>query len=167
MLKWSMRVLVIFLLCLNSDSVGAVFQPSACAGSALCADVLPAQTPRIDPQPEHDSRELQLQDMLVLRLLPYMDDKLAAEYKNELTVNPQLYPYYVDVVKTERANGFRGFDLRITLQAVPTVGPHLPVGEDRFTFQISPAAGVKLLQFEHLKGPKKEDFPPNYQDLVR
>ncbi|MCM3627532.1 DUF3888 domain-containing protein [Paenibacillus glycanilyticus] len=121
----------------------------------------------MNPKPEHDSRELQIQDMLVLQLLPNMHDKLADVYKDVLTVNPEIYPYLVDVIKTDRVNGFRGFDLRITLQAVPTVGPHIPVGEDRFTYQISPVAHVKLLQLEHLKGPNKEDFPPNYQDLLR
>ncbi|NIK21195.1 DUF3888 domain-containing protein [Paenibacillus lupini] len=111
---------------------------------------------------------MQIQDMLILFLLPHLNEKLAEEYADILKGgSPELYPYFVDVIKTERVNGFRGFDLRITLQAVPTVGPHIPVGEDRFTYQISPVVGVKLIQFEHLKGPNKADFPPNYQDLLR
>lgn len=63
-------------------------------------------------------------------------------------------------------NGFRGFNLLIALKVIPTVGPHIPVGEDIFTYQIS-AEGVKLENFEHVKGPNKADFPPNYADLLK
>ncbi|WP_286154996.1 DUF3888 domain-containing protein [Bacillus sp. FJAT-27264] len=120
----------------------------------------------VGKQRQEDSRELQLQDMLVLQLLPHMDEKLSEVYSNVLTVPPVLYPYFVDVKHTERVNGFRGFDFLITLDATPTVGPHIPVGEDLFTYQISPF-GVKLKKFEHVKGPNPNDFPPNYKDLLK
>ncbi|BBI33784.1 DUF3888 domain-containing protein [Cohnella abietis] len=118
-------------------------------------------------KPALDSRELQLQDMLTLFLLPYMNDKLSEVYAYELNAAPELYPYFVDVTKTDRLNGFRGYTLSITLHAHPTVGPHIPVGEDLFTFEVSPLVNVKLVTYEHLKGPKKSDFPPNYQDLLK
>lgn len=120
----------------------------------------------VGEQPQEDSIELQLQDMLVLQLLPYMNEKLAEVYSNVLTVPPVLYPYYVDVKNTERVNGFRGFDFLITLDATPVIGPHIPVGEDVFTYQVSPF-GVKLSKFEHLKGPNPDDFPPNYKDVLK
>ncbi|MEC0239990.1 DUF3888 domain-containing protein [Paenibacillus dokdonensis] len=120
----------------------------------------------VGEQPKEDSRELQLQDMLVLQLLPYMNEKLAEIYSNVLTVAPGLYPYFVDVKNSERVNGFRGFDFLITLDATPTVGPHIPVGEDVFTYQMS-ASEVKLKKTEHLRGPNKDDFPPNYKDLLK
>ncbi|MFC3768342.1 DUF3888 domain-containing protein [Paenibacillus sp. GCM10012303] len=118
-------------------------------------------------KPKQDSRELQFQDMLVLFLLPYMNEKLAEAYSRELKVAPDLYPYFVDVTHVERVNGFRGFNFLITLVATPTVGPHIPVGKDRFTFEISPRVKVKLKKFDHLQGPNKIDFPPNYQDLLK
>ncbi|MDQ0057889.1 hypothetical protein J2T14_000050 [Paenibacillus harenae] len=102
--------------------------------------------------------------MLVLLLRPHMEEKLDV-----FTVpgSPDIYPYLVDVTHTERTNGFRGFDLLITLDVRPTVGPHIPVGEDIFiTYRIS-AAGVELKNLEHLKGPNKNEFPPNYQDLLK
>ncbi|MGF7036573.1 hypothetical protein J2T17_007647 [Paenibacillus mucilaginosus] len=117
--------------------------------------------------PTEDSRELQLQDMLVLFLLPYMNNKLAEVYAEVLTGAPDLYPYFVDVKHIERVNGFRGYDFVITLDATPTVGPHITVGQDIFTYQISPVVGVKLIKFQHLKGPDKKNFPPNYQDILR
>ncbi|WP_256758161.1 DUF3888 domain-containing protein [Cohnella sp. WQ 127256] len=118
-------------------------------------------------KPVQDSRELQFQDMLVLFLLPYMNDKIAEVYSKVLNAAPELYPYFVDVIHVERVNGYRGYDFLITLDAIPTVGPHITVGEDLFTFEISPIVNVKLVKFEHVKGPNKEDFPPNYQDLLK
>jgi len=119
-------------------------------------------------KPLEDSRELQLQDMLVLLLLSHMNEKLTEVYSDVFSVpgSPDIYPYFVDVVHTERVNQFRGFDLSITLDVHPTIGPHIPVGEDLFTYRISPA-GVELKKFEHLKGPNKNDIPPNYQNLFR
>ncbi|MDQ0888563.1 hypothetical protein QFZ81_003651 [Paenibacillus sp. V4I9] len=122
----------------------------------------------VGEKPIEDSRELQFQDMLVLLLLPQMREKLAEVYSDVLSApgSPDIYPYFVDVTHTERLNGFRGFDFLITLDARPTVGPHIPIGEDVFTYRIS-AAGVELKNFEHLRGPNKDDFPPNYQDLLK
>ncbi|QHT64155.1 DUF3888 domain-containing protein [Paenibacillus lycopersici] len=105
--------------------------------------------------------------MLLLLLLPHMEHELAKGYADVLKSPPMLYPYYVDVVNTERLNGFRGFSLRIVLDAVPTVGPHIAVGEDKFTFDISPIADVKLVRYEHVKGPDPSSFPPNYKDLLK
>ncbi|WP_239551446.1 DUF3888 domain-containing protein [Paenibacillus elgii] len=83
-----------------------------------------------------------------------------------LSGSPDIYPYFVDVKYIERINGFRGFDFFITLDVRPTVGPHIPVGEDVFTYRVS-AAGVELKNFEHVRGPNKDDFPPNYKDLLK
>ncbi|WP_010495292.1 DUF3888 domain-containing protein [Paenibacillus elgii] len=143
-----MRVLICFVILLSI--VGA--QPSFC--NAVVQDSL------------EDSRELQLQDMLVLLLLPQMREKLAEVYSDVLSGSPDIYPYFVDVKYSERINGFRGFDFFITLDVRPTVGPHIPVGEDIFTYRIS-AAGVELKNFEHVRGPNKDDFPSNYKDLLK
>lgn len=116
--------------------------------------------------PLADSRELQLQDMLVSMLLPFMNEKLAAEYSDVLTVPPILSPDSVQVKSLERTAAFRGFDFIITLDAQPIVGPHIPAGEDRFTYRIS-SSGVELAKFEHLKGPDPEDFVPNYDNLLK
>lgn len=125
-----------------------------------------AEPPSQLQKPQGDSRELQLQDMLVLQLLPYMNERLKTAYFSLLTTSPQLYPYFVQVEHIERVNGFRGFDFRITLRAFPTVGPHISVGEDLFTYRISPSQ-VELVEYKHIKGPEVHDFPPNYLDMLR
>ncbi|MBD3917333.1 DUF3888 domain-containing protein [Paenibacillus sp. PR3] len=117
-------------------------------------------------KPLVDSRELQLQDMLVVSLLPNMQEKLVEAYSDVITVPPIIHPDYVNVKSIERVAAFRGFDFLITIDAQPIVGPHIPVGEDVFTYRIS-AAGVELKNYEHLRGPDKDDFLPNYQNLLK
>ncbi|MBB3125534.1 hypothetical protein FHS19_000188 [Paenibacillus rhizosphaerae] len=47
--------------------------------------------------PDEDSRELQYQDMLMLFLLPYIEERLPDIYGPLLTVTPLLYPYMAEV----------------------------------------------------------------------
>jgi hypothetical protein len=125
-------------------------------------------TAMTDERPQ-DSRDLMFQDMLMLFLLPHIDKKIDDIYSNILTESPQVYPYFVNVEKVQRVNGFRGFHFSITLDVIPTVGPHIPVGEDQLTFDISPVNpdNVKLVSWKHVKGPQKSDFPPNWADILK
>lgn len=116
--------------------------------------------------PDVDSKELQYQDMLMLFLLPYIEERLPDIYEPLLTVIPLVYPYMAEVVEVRRENGFRGFSFICTIEVVPTVGPHIPVGKDRFTFEIS-VKKVTVIGIQHLKGPDKDHFPPNYLDVLR
>ncbi|MFX3631578.1 MAG: DUF3888 domain-containing protein [Candidatus Pristimantibacillus sp.] len=120
-------------------------------------------------KPKQDSQELMYQDMLMLFLLPHMDKKIDEIYANLLNYSPEIYPYFVEVKDVHRVNGFRKFHFLITLEVIPTVGPHIPVGKDILIFDISPVNpdNVKLLSWKHIKDPQKSDFPPNWQDVLR
>lgn len=63
----------------------------------------------VEGKAHSDSRELQIQDMLMLVLLPQMQSKLAEAYADILTEPPGVYPYFVDVTIVERIHGFRTF----------------------------------------------------------
>ncbi|AFH62304.1 DUF3888 domain-containing protein [Paenibacillus caseinilyticus] len=131
---------------------------------------LAAESPASRAQlPEKDSKELMLQDMLVLILLPQMDKKLDEIYIDKLNYSPELYPYFVTIQHMERVNGFRGFQFRITFEVIPTVGPHIPVGKDTITFEISPLNPnmAQIVDWKHLKDPQKSDFPPNWLDVIK
>lgn len=119
-----------------------------------------------EEKPYSDSRKLQTEDMLMLVLLPQMQSKLVEAYEDILTEPPGLYPYFVDVTNVERIHDYRTFSFWITLEATPTVGPHIPVGKDRFIFKVSPN-DIKLAHYEHLKGPIRINFPPNYEDIIK
>ncbi|MNO24788.1 hypothetical protein D3C76_146150 [compost metagenome] len=114
--------------------------------------------------PQEDSRELRLQDMLMNFLTPYINDAVRDYYRCLLLEPPLVYPYFVKVVDSIRINGFRGFNLSITLDVTPVVGPHISVGEDRLTFEISAGPEVKLVNYTHLKSYA---LPPHWQNIVK
>jgi len=123
-----------------------------------------AQSVSLQPKPKQDSNELQVQDMLLLFLLPHIRDAIDRYYARSLKELPLVYPYFVDIVRTNRLNGFRGFILSITLDVVPVVGPHIPVGKDRITFEVSAGPAVKETQYIHLES---YELPPHWQDIER
>ncbi|KWX85064.1 hypothetical protein AMQ83_27060 [Paenibacillus riograndensis] len=114
--------------------------------------------------PQEDSEELRLQDMLLNFLTPYINDAVRDYYRRLLVEPPLVYPYFVNVVDSMRINEFRGFNLSITLDVTPVVGPHISVGEDRLTFQISVGPEVKLVNYIHLKS---YELPPHWQNIVK
>lgn len=120
-------------------------------------------------KPKEDSKELMFQDMLMLFLLPHIEEKIYETYSSLLNYLPEVYPYFVNVTNVKRVNGFRSYHFLITLEVVPTVGPHIPVGKDSLTFDLSlmNPNNVKLVTWKHLKDPQKADFPPNWLDVLK
>ncbi|AIQ46698.1 hypothetical protein R70723_13090 [Paenibacillus sp. FSL R7-0273] len=114
--------------------------------------------------PLRDSDELRLQDMLMNFLNPHINNAVRDYYRHVLLEAPLVYPYFVNITESARINGFRGFRLSVTLDVTPVVGPHIPVGEDRLTFEISAGPEVKLVDYTHLKS---YPLPPHWQDIVK
>ena len=111
-------------------------------------------------EPKEDSEELQLQDMLMLMLTPYIQKDLISYYRPKILKNfaPQVTPWKIEVIETKRVNGFRGFQLQITFEIEPTDGGQwIPIGKDRMTYEISSGPEVKLINHTHLKTYK---YPP-------
>jgi hypothetical protein len=115
-------------------------------------------------QVEKDSTNLQLQDMLMLMLLPQIREDVVKYYKPILTVTPDMVPWKIVVVETKRENGFRGFILSITLDVEPTVGQYVPVGKERIKYLISYGPSVKLVKYTHLK---TYNLPSELQNTLR
>ncbi|BCG60004.1 DUF3888 domain-containing protein [Paenibacillus sp. URB8-2] len=114
--------------------------------------------------PKQDSTELQLQDMLMLLLSPAIQDAVNKYYLKYLKEPPLVYPYQIDVIQIERKNGFRGFSFLLTVEVMPVVGPHISVGMDRITFEISAGPTVKLIKYNHIKD---FELPPNWKNILR
>lgn len=128
---------------------------------------LPSHAETAYSSPKKDSTELQYQDMLMLFLLPQIDKAVSEHYSKSLKEPPLVYPYFVDVMEIKRVNGFRGFHFIITLEAHPTVGPHITVGKDRLIFEVAPTIPggmVKLVEYQHLE---THELPPHWQDIVK
>ncbi|MGG4095475.1 DUF3888 domain-containing protein [Paenibacillus lautus] len=128
---------------------------------------LPSYAEGAYSSPKKDSAQLQYQDMLMLFLLPHIDKAVRGHYIHTLKEQPLVYPYFVDVTGVKRVNGFRGFHFIITLEASPTVGPHITVGKDRLVFEVAPTIPggmVKLVEYKHLE---TYELPPHWQDIVK
>jgi Protein of unknown function (DUF3888) len=118
-------------------------------------------------KPPEDSKEMMINDMLMLLLGPEIDKAVSDFYSEYLTETPLVYPYQVEIVNVNRIGGFRTFQFLITLETTPVVGPHISVGKDRLTFEISPTiipGQIKLKKFEHLE---THELPPNWQDIIK
>jgi hypothetical protein len=111
-----------------------------------------------------DSPELRIQDMLMNFLNPHINDAVCNYYNQILIECPTVYPYFVDVIKSQRMNEFRGFILQITLDVTPTVGPHISVGKDRITFEVSAGPTVKMINYTHLE---THELPEHWKDIIR
>lgn len=117
--------------------------------------------------PPQDTKELMINDILMLLLGPVIDKSVCDYYSEYLTKIPLVYPYQVEIVNVNRIGGFRTFHFIITLETTPVVGPHISVGKDRLTFEISPTiipGQIKLKKFEHLE---THELPPNWQDIIK
>lgn len=120
------------------------------------------------PQPK-EPKLLLYQDIVMEFLLPDIQDAVNDFYKNRLSENPLVYPYQIDIKQAKRVNGGpgdRGFHFSITLETTPVLGPHVAVGRDRMTFEISPLFPdkVKLVAFRHLQS---FELPTNLQELLK
>jgi|GEM_PF-576912 len=111
-----------------------------------------------------DSEQLRLQDMLMMFLIPHVyEDVGAIYYPYILNMKPLIEGWKIDVINTERVNGFRGFIFEITLEVEPTIGHHVPVGKDRLIYQISYGPDVKLISHKHLETYKLPDDLKQFQ----
>jgi len=116
--------------------------------------------------PPQDTKEMMINDILMLLLSPEIDEAVSNYYSKYYNETPMVYPYQIDIEKVERIGGFRTFHFLITLEITPVFGAHNPVGKDRLTFEIAPTipGQVKLKKFEHLES---YDLPPHLQDLIK
>ncbi|NEZ41273.1 DUF3888 domain-containing protein [Paenibacillus alvei] len=108
-------------------------------------------------------------DMLMLMLLPQIQEAVNSYYRKVLTVEPVVYPYEFDVLKAARANqnpNNRDYDFLITLEVQPVVGPHIAVGKDRITLELSPLLpnNVRIKSYSHIETNK---LPINWQHILR
>ncbi|WP_458412521.1 DUF3888 domain-containing protein [Schinkia sp. CFF1] len=118
-------------------------------------------------RPPQDTKEMMVNDIVMVLLGPEIDKAVSKYYSEYLTYSPSVYPYQVEIVNIERIGGFRTFHLLITLETTPVVGPHISVGKDRLTFEISPTiipGQIKLKKFEHLE---THELPSHWQNIIK
>jgi hypothetical protein len=76
--------------------------------------------------------------------------------------SPQFALYDTIVKRIERPNGDRTGYFKISIDVKPYFGPHLHVGEDNISIELSAFNEPKILKFEHLKSIKLTEHYNNY-----
>src|SRR5689334_12611231 len=81
------------------------------------------QTTALADKPTQDSKELRLQDMLMIMLTPHIREDLNKYYHPKILKDfyPQVTPQNIDVVETKRNHPF-GNVLEITFEIEPDDG---------------------------------------------
>ncbi|MBK3493527.1 DUF3888 domain-containing protein [Viridibacillus sp. YIM B01967] len=113
--------------------------------------------------PAEKSKEELMMDLFLSVLSPNIDMAVANYYSDLLTERPGVYPYQINIINMERIGEYRSFEFLITLEVTPVVGPHIEVGKDQLTFNISPG-NVKLTKFKHIE---TYELPPNWQHIKK
>ncbi len=140
----------------------------AIAISSLLLFVLfmPLQTYAHNGHVPSSTDTLLYQDMLLLMLLPHIQKAVNNYYDKILTTNPIVYPYEINIIEAARASMNRRYDFLIMFEVQPVVGPHIAVGKDRITLELSPLllSTVKINSYSHIE---TNELPPNWQHILR
>ena len=102
----------------------------------------------VDEMPAEGSEEELVMDMFFSLLLPSIQEAVSYYYSAYLTESPLVYPYEINILKMAKVN--ESFQFTITVEVMPVLGAHNPVGKDHLAFSITPS-NIKLLQFQHVE----------------
>ena len=69
---------------------------------------------------------------------------------------------FIKILNIERPNGNRTSHFIINIEVEPFIGPHITVGKDRISIDLSYPGYQKLLKFEHLVD---YSLPDHYKNL--
>ncbi|MDF2845902.1 MAG: hypothetical protein K0R00_4328 [Herbinix sp.] len=113
-------------------------------------------------QAEDDTQDILYQDVIITALTPTINIALADYYKNIFRETP-LYDFsFIKILNIERPNGNRTAYFIVKIEVTPFFGPHIAVGKDILSIELSYPGTQILTNFEHI-----EDYPlpEHYKDL--
>jgi hypothetical protein len=113
-------------------------------------------------QGKEESQDILYQDVIITALAPTIDKVINDYYKNVLTYLPGYDSSFIKILNIERPNAGRTSHFIINIEVKPYIGPHITVGKDRISIDLSYPGIPKILKFEHV-----EDYPlpERYKDL--
>lgn len=103
---------------------------------------------------EEESQDILYQDVIITALVPTIDLAVADYYKDIFSETPFYDLSYIKILNIERPNGYRTSYFIINIEVTPFFGPHITVGRDRLSIELSYPGIQNILKFEHL-----EDYP--------
>lgn len=114
-------------------------------------------------QPTKDPEEELMMDLFLSVILPNIQTAVSNYYAEFLTNDPLVYPYEIKILNMERLGQGHSFQFVVTVEVMPVVGPHISVGKDLVTLDVSPG-NVALKEFKHLE---TYELPPNWQHIKK
>lgn len=113
-------------------------------------------------QSEEESLDILYQDVILTALAPSIDKAINDYYKNVLSYLPGYDFSFIKILNIERPNADRASHFIINIEVEPYIGPHIAVGKDRMSIDLSSPGTQVLTNFEHL-----EDYPlpDHYKDF--
>lgn len=88
-------------------------------------------------QVEEDPQAILYQDVILTALTPTINNAIGDYYKKNFSESP-LYDYTsIKILNIEQPNGDRTSYFIITIEVKPFWGPHITVGKDIITIELS------------------------------
>ena len=112
--------------------------------------VIPSNAAQKYYQPAKESEEELVMDLLLTTISPTIQTAVSNYYKASLTDDPLVYPYEIKILNMEILGQDRPFQFLVTLEVMPVVGPHISVGKDRITLDIS-SGNIAVKEFKHIE----------------
>lgn len=111
---------------------------------------------------EETSLNILHQDVIITALSPTINTAIEDYYKTYLNYTPLYDSTSIEIIDIERPNGNRTWHFIINLEVRPFVGPHITVGKDRLSIDLSYPGTQDILKFEHIED---HPLPDHYKDL--
>ena len=125
----------------------------------------PCMATETEEKPLDITDSMRLSDMVITLLMPELINTVNAFYSQYLSENPTIMSYFgchiTDIKGSELIHeGIQNSDYTVTVEVLPYVGAHNPVGKDRITVHIYPWGTVTVKKHEHLES---YELPPHQQ----
>ncbi len=105
-------------------------------------------------QTEEKSQNILYQDVIITALSPSINTAIEDYYKTFLTESPLYDSTAIKILDIERPNSDRTSLFIINIEVKPFIGPHITVGKDRISIELSYPGLQEIIKFEHIK-----DYP--------
>jgi len=105
-------------------------------------------------QREEEAQDILYEDVIITALVPTINAAIDDYYKTFLTESPLYDSTSINILDIERPNGYRTWHFIINIEVSPFIGPHITVGKDKISIDLSYPGIPEILKFEHI-----EDYP--------
>ncbi|MGN6712453.1 DUF3888 domain-containing protein [Anaerocolumna jejuensis] len=113
-------------------------------------------------QVEEDPQAILYQDVILTALTPTINNAIGDYYKKNFTESP-LYDYTsIKILNIEQPNGDRTSYFIITIEVKPFWGPHITVGKDIITIELSYPGLQVIKNYKHVES---YPLPDRYNNL--